>query len=358
MFELETYPSNNFCSNRKVCQQIGRLKRESYKSRNSDARSKENKKRRQGKASTVSQDSALNNFFSKTAFSNIMKCIFCKCNKLESESIVLSEEEVTVEDSEILRRCQKNWKCKGCLGEVRTFQYPADVIPFHSETFDTKVLFSPIEDVQNNVDPSDSVGENQDEASVGEVVEVDDEVTNASVVLDKKINVSFPCSVKSLCVSQNNLPRSVQDIMLLTYSGKIFNKKDIQAFHLNQLLKYKQVESTGDRFLGKIRSHEERTLSGVIKQANDGVIHGSYNWKDARISDVNMMLKQIGEMAFTIEFRNNLNAQEVVASSLIQRGAVVTVSHEGNSDLQQERKYFVHTGITSQLNWSISFNNC
>ena len=261
----------------------------------------------------------------------------------------MSEEEITVEDSDDLRRFQKYWRCKGCsTNEVRTFQYPVDVIDFHSENFETKVLFSPIGDVQNNTEPSESEGENQDETTDGEVVEENDEVINASVVLDKKITVSFPCSVKSLDVSKKNLPRTVPDIMLLPYSGKIFDKKDIQTLHLNQLLKYKQVESTGDRFLGKISSHEQRTLSSVIKQANDGVIQGSHKWKEARMDDIKMMLKQTGDMAFTIEFRNDLNAQEVVSSSLIQRGAVVTVSHEGNGDLQQDRKYFVHTGITLQ----------
>ena len=62
------------------------------------------------------------------------------------------------------------------------------------------------------------------------------------------------------------------------------------------------------------------------------------------MDEINSMLKQTGQMAFTIEFSNPLSDDEVVASSLMQQGVVVTVSHEGSGDLQQERKHFVHTG--------------
>ena len=329
---------------RKVTQTVGRLKRESFKSRNPDARSKAYNKYKQEKARTMSQDSALNNFLSKTAFSNIVKCIYCKCNKFESEALVLVEDDINAEEIGNLRRCQKIWKCKSCSDHEREFQYSKDVIPFHSKSFEDKVLFIP-----NAIEQNSLLEDSEDEEGViGQEVEEEDQV-DATVVHEKKITVSFPCSIGSLSVTNRNLPHSVRDILMLVYRGLVFSKKDVEMLYLNQLLKYKQVELTGDRYLGKLKSNEDRTLSSVIKQANDGVIQGSHKWKEGRIDEITMMLKQTGEMAFTVEFTNPLNADEVVASSLVQTGRVVSVSHEGNGDLQQDRKYFVHTDHDSSV---------
>ena len=261
----------------------------------------------------------------------------------------MSEEDIVVEGVENLRRFQKFWKCKSCSTDIRTFKYPLEIVPFDSRSFGGKVLFTPIKDIEPRVGSTDSQseGENldQNEALSQEGAEEIAETVNNSIVLDKKIAVSFPCSFNSLSISNRNLPRSVADILLLAHNGEYFTKKDIEVFYLNQLLKYKQVESTGDRFLGKIMNHEDRTLSKVIKQANDGVIHGSYKWRQDRNEEITLMLKQTGEMAFTLEFSIPLDDQAVVSSSLIQQGLVLSVSYHGSGDLQQDRKYYVHTGI-------------
>ena len=231
----------------------------------------------------------------------------------------MSEEEITVEEVENLRRFQKYWKCNRCSNDLRTFKYPVDIVPFQSRTFENKVLFTPININEQSKESADSQseGENQNEASSQAVVEEDADNVNATIELEKKITVSFPCSINSLSVSNITLPRPFVDILILAYRGQIFTKKDIEVFYSNQLNKYKKVESTGDRFLGKLKSHEDRTLSSVMKQANDAVIHGSFKWKEARELEISMMMKQTGDMAFTVEFSIPLDDQAVVSSSLI-----------------------------------------
>ena len=305
-----------------VLKKIRNLKRAKKESRQSGARAKENMK---AKAKIISTESAaLNQFNTDVLFSNVIRCIFCGCNKPQSEASTIDEDQMPEDlDTDItkFRRFRKYWKCN-CCENKRQFKYPETVpVGLMCEYNEDRVRYFP----DKYMDP----------ASVHEV---------PGDILSKKISIMFPCGMECLTLLPPSPVRKISDIELLLYKGTPFSKKMIETIYMNQIRKYQQKKLYGDQFLGKLQSSESRTLSSVKKLTNEGQIVGSYKWMENRDSELSRMCHQLGQLCVHVEFSIPLESAEVMASILVQKGNVVTATFEGSGNQEQSRTYYVHSG--------------
>ena len=309
-------------TSRLVLQKIRNYKREKMQSRQSGARAKETLKL---KAKIVATEpAALNQFNTDVLFSNVIRCIFCNCNKPQSEASTIDEDQIP-ENSGVdvtkFKRFQKYWKCNSCKTK-KLFKFP-ETVPdsLMCEYNEDRLRYIP----EKCMDPD----------SVHEV---------PGDILSKKVSIMFPCGMECLTLLPSIPARKKTDVDLVIYNGKPFSKKKLEILYTNQIRKYQQKKLYGDQFLGKLQSSESRTLSSVKKLTNEGQIVGSYKWMENKDSELSRMCHQLGQLCVHVEFSIPLESVEVMASILVQKGNVVTATFEGSGNQEQSRTYYVHSG--------------
>ena len=291
-------------------------------SRQSGARAKETLKL---KAKIVATEpAALNQFNTDVLFSNVIRCIFCNCNKPQSEASTIDEDQIP-ENSGVdvtkFKRFQKYWKCNSCKTK-KLFKFP-ETVPdsLMCEYNEDRLRYIP----EKCMDPD----------SVHEV---------PGDILSKKVSIMFPCGMECLTLLPSIPARKKTDVDLVIYNGKPFSKKKLEILYTNQIRKCQQKKLYGDQFLGKLQSSESRTLSSVKKLTNEGQIVGSYKWMENKDSELSRMCHQLGQLCVHVEFSIPLESVEVMASILVQKGNVVTATFEGSGNQEQSRTYYVHSG--------------
>ena len=311
-----------------MLQKIRNLKREKMQSRQSGARAKETLKSKAKYLAT--EPAALNQFNADVLFSNVIRCIFCYCNKPQSEASTINEDQVP-ENSDIdvtkFKRFQKYWKCNNCKTK-KLFKFPETVpVSLMCEYNEDRLRYIPEKCM--------------DSASVHEV---------PGDILSKKISIMFPCGMECL-TSLPSIPAIKKtDIELVIYNGKPFSKKKLETLYTNQIKKYQQKKLYGDQFLGQLQSSESKTLSSVKKLTNEGQIVGSYKWMENKDCELSRMCQQVGKLCVHVEFSIPIESAEVMASILVQKGNVVTATFQGSGNQEQTRTYYVHTGDNFTFN--------
>ena len=308
------------------------IKRSGIKSRGAEARTKETLKKN-AKMEMKSVENCLNEFKMKTALGNYAKCVCCKSNKLVSEvevleeSVVASIECLTDENYTILRRAEKYFKCSSCPeGSVKSFAYPDRIlIEMEAVNNEDGVLLVPRLMGSVPAAAAENVFGNEG---------------------GRKVTILFPTGIDAVKVAPNVSAKTMKDIQLLIYGDQMLRETELSLLYQNQLSKYQSVKCAGDFFFGKVKNDENKTLTSVKKHSSDGYIKGSERWQEIQEDNLSTMFREFGRMSIKLEVELPTNSNDVLATTLIQKGVVVSCNYEGDPSQELNCRYFVHTGDT------------
>ena len=305
------------------------LKRSAKKSRGSDARAEETL-RKSAKMEMKSVENVLNDFKMKTALGNYAKCVLCKSNKLISEVIEIEESAVASmeclsdENCTSLRRAEKYFRCSSCKEDsVKSFTYPdRKIIELEAVNNEEGLLLVP--------------------RLAGSVPAAENVIWNEG----GRKTILFPTGIDAVKIAPNVSAKTMKDIQLLIYGDQKLQRTELSLLYQNQLSKYQSVKCAGDFFFGKVKNDENKILTSVKKHSSDGYIKGSERWQEIQEDNLSTMFREFGRMSIKLEVELPTNSNDVLATTLIQKGVVVSCNYEGDPSQELNCRYFVHTGDT------------
>ena len=330
----------NVDSSRAAVDKVHQLKRSSYKSRRSLSRAVENenaKKRKVNEMKNEPEETFLNMHTNKNLFSNFRTCVNCQCNLTVGEEVTINSDcvrsgAVSLENKEYLKRFGNLYICKHCDADAaQSFEVVPPQMVMKVLQDDDKFVFLP----KQNDDL-----EEEEALYVGQVDNL------------KKVSLMFPCSteaLKSVKVEDNMKSLTSYQIQQLLYRNDPFDRNTAGLLYQHQLLKYKKAKDSGDLYSGKIvdGQNQARTLTGVKMCSQESKVVGSEGWRRSQISDLVWKRKQLGRACLKVRVTFPFDDPQTMATSLVQRGTVVTATLRGGETGELDKDYFVHTGGTN-----------
>ena len=289
-----------------------------------------NSRNREGQAkkkkASLSKSEYLSEFRKSAGFGNIKLCIKCKkhvtdrmATEIKPDSPLYEEESLSSPTKKILRRLGKFWKCKSCDG-----------IPNNTESSSIKLKIFRHNENENLIGP----GEDRD----------DFEDADGQLEENGSTFVYMPCNVSAVKeFTQVNKVNS-KLVSQIIYSGEKLSLSSIEILYQAQLRKYYAAKNCSDFYYGCISTIENKILSSLKPFNQESKIHGSDAWTKVQIEDVKWRFKQNGDNCLRIEISVPFQSDEVLGTILTQKGFVVSVRMETNSDGVFEKTYMVHTG--------------
>ena len=336
----------NVDSSRAAVDKVIKLKRTGYKSRRSLSRAVENekaKKRKVGEMRNEPEETFLNIHTNTNLFSNFRTCIVCQCNLITAEEVTFNSDSVrrgavSLENKDYLKRFGKFYICKHCDSDAgQTFEVVPPQIVMKILQDDDQYVFLPKknEDLEDNID---------EDLYVGPVDHL------------KKVSLMFPCSteaLKSVKVEDNNIMKSLTSFQIqqLLYKNEPFDHNTAGLMYQHQLLKYKRAKDSGDLYSGKIVNdqNQARTLTSVKVCSQESKVVGSEAWRRQQITELGWKRKQFGRVCLKVRVTFPFDDPQTLATSLVQRGSIVTATLRGHETGELEKEYFVHTGDTKYM---------
>lgn len=328
----------NVDSSRAAADKVIKLKRTGYKSRRSLSRAMENvsaKKRKLNELRNEPEDTFLNLHINRNLFSNFRTCMVCQCNLTAAEEVTINSDcvrsgAVSLENKDYLKRFAKFFICKHCDHDA------AETI----ESVPPQVVMRVLQDGDRHLflpKKNDELEEEEDP--------IEDPVNNL-----KQVSIMFPCStesLKSVKIEDNIKSLTSYQIQQLLYRNNPFDQNTAGLLYQHQLLKYKKAKDCGDLYSGKII--DNRTLSSVKMCSQESRVVGSEGWRRKQTSELVWKRKQLGRVCLKIRVTFPFDDPQTLATSLVQRGTVVTATLRGGDTGELDREYFVHTGDANIL---------
>ena len=323
----------NVDNSRAAVDKVIKLKRTGYKSRRSLSRAVENersKKRKLNEMRNEPEDTFLNLHINQNLFSNFRTCMICQCNLIAAEEVTINSDcvrsgAVSLENKDYLKRFGKFFICKHCNNDGAE---TIEIVP-------PQVVMKVLQDGDRHLflpKKNDELEEEQDQ--MGEPVD------NL-----KQVSIMFPCStesLKSVKTEDNMKSLSGFQIQKLLYGNNPFDQNTAGLIYQHQLLKYKKAKDSGDLYSGKIV--DNRTLTNIKMCTNESRIVGSESWRRNQTSELVWKRRQLGKVSLKIRVTFPFDDPQTLATSLVQRGTVVTATLRGGDTGELDREYFVHTG--------------
>ena len=319
-----------------VIDKILSLKKQGYKSRRSLNRSLETKKaHKKARMSIDPIECYINRHLQETAFGNVKKCCNCECNIMNAEEIQRNSaliENLGYDFSKFKqhRRIEKFFLCKSCSKTKNDVPFVSPQCEFLmlKEEEDSSITFYPI------------LKENYDNT------ELDNQILNLNA-LSKPIKILFPCSMDSLnSYSEDIKLKSLTqyEIQNLLYGKLVPTSELLSLLYQNHLAKYLRAKSSEDFFYGEISDMNSKMLSKVQQCSGEHRIRGSDAWTQLVNEDWKWMMKQTGQNCLFVTLELPVDIK-IIATDMIQKGHVISVSYTGGPSQELERHYFIHTGI-------------
>ena len=207
-----------------ICAQVTKLKKQSYNSRQPAKRSLENNAQKKKKKIERKEDFYLNQYFIKTAFANIFKCIKCKLHLSENQTTKILKSEYQNYNLDLMdRRFGEFFICIYCnQGNTRNQQPPPDELNIISTVNNDNVIFTIVHSEAGDNNLERNPNEVIDHAYVAEeevigALEDDNDNMNPDLMLDYLIE-NIPDNfqefgaeeVDDMNVSLNNREGSLQ----------------------------------------------------------------------------------------------------------------------------------------------------
>ena len=284
-----------------------------------------------------SKEDCLSKFRKSCDFANVKLCVKCRRNvtnrmaqEVQSQDDVFLSEELHLPEKCVLLRMGKFWVCSSCssmTGDIPKKKIAT--LKLNMVRTENEKLFVP-QSHQYNI--SRSASESQGTPSDSD---------NSRI----PILVFMPSSVKALDLYPELNIESISSSQVLTsvYSGDV-KQSDIEVYHQVQLHKYYNAQKSSDIVFGFIEDESRRFLSSVVQDTQESKIHGSDKWITVFNEDIKWRLKGYGPYFIRVVLNFPFNADEVIATNLVQDGFTVTVTMESNSEGEYLKEYWVHTG--------------
>ena len=295
-------------------------------------------KREEEKQSRTETD-LLNSFRRETTFANCLHCCKCGANfcfgSRRIEEVKLGEnnnEEYQTVEMLGKRRFQKFYLCKFCKDQVKdpVLREPPIKITRRGAG-DDKVVFALYNDEDVDASSQNVIGQST------------------------AISCLLPCTLECLkYLDCSNIKSRDKDV------GNMFNidadlDNLIGIIHEHELNKYKQLQHMGDRYEGVIGDLGSKTLLRAEKVYNDSALSGSESFRRIQSSNLLPRVKQLGSLCVYISISVPLDSKDVMATTQVQMGNIITVEYVGNSSNEYESNYYVHVNHDTETDCS---DNC
>lgn len=335
-------------SSRQAVDKVINLRRTGYKSRRSLSRAVENVSAKKKKVSELQKEppeTFLNSHLQRTLFSNYRTCIGCFSNVSAADEVTPDSDCVksglySVEDKKYLQRFGKYWICKHCQSEEEN-------LPAQDPLVNMALV---LHEDQNTFFPKVVAAGEEDEAEGGHAAgdEVDGQDQDHVFDATKRTSIMLPSStecLKSFKVHPDMKSLSSYQVQSLIYGPDSVSHQAAALIFQHQLLKYHRAKNNGDLFFGKVESIQTKTLTGVQMCSQENKIVGSDGYRRSQLQDLSWKREQHGNLCLKVSVKFPLNDETSQATSLVQRGLVLTANLSGNEMGEMRRSYFVHTGI-------------
>ena len=305
---------------------IANLRRQMSNSRTKTSRKEENERRKLKKLEIKTAKSGIelrNNFRRDITYSKAKLCY--KCNLFINNGKMMTDDDVSMDLAEFdpqevlkLRRFQAYYCCQDCLNKKTTNSEPK--IAIQSLPVEDKTIFAPSALFTQNVDLNQSSSHH--------------ETTSTIVCI-------FPATLEALHHMPTDAVKCRSGDAGIIYRLNPNIENIFAIAYENELHKFKVAKYFGDRFQGSLKEGHDKSLASVSRVAQDHLIVGSDSW--ARVErDINFRrMDQNGTICFWVSVSMPIQ-QDVLASSLIQSGLVLSVEYVGSSTSELHTKYFVH----------------
>ena len=310
---------------KEVLKNIEKAKKKMHESRSRAHRRLETQKRRERK---INQDpkrtttDLVNEFRRETALTNVRHCIKCHANLSDAraEEIKKGSPILTEDLSEKLesRRFQRFYICSGCKEQKNVSGDSTPNIKGRKMEISGHLVWTPKLRGHGQIQ--------QDEDSQEGVV----------------TKCLFPCNVQSLDnFSQIKIKSHFNESQTSLYKLGPISNESFSRMYENELYKYFRARSFGDKFTGEIKDVESRLLSSTERIIMDHVIVGSDSFLQVERRNKIHKLEHFGSifLSFTVTMPLSL---DVIASSIIQTGIVVTVEFKAQGNGEFQTHYLVH----------------
>ena len=305
----------------KICNSLKRIKRENFKSRQSDERKIEYKKLKNLKTVVES----LNAYRMSVELGNYVKCFKCKANFNDRCTKVVSSNDEKWgqlsqhEDNAIYRRFEKMWLCLNCYdSEVvdEENHSPTCSIPLKQHVVDDSNLFYP--------DTSQEYGE----------ISVDGIINSKT-----KVILPFTCEAVSRMETYESKARNRKTEIHGLYKAQPLNKIEISFLYEHILNQYKNAKK-GFKYTANIC--DNASIDSLEAVSSESRVVCSSAWNRLQETIMKFRFDQYGKFCFFFRIYIPAETLDTVATCLIQDGIPVTINKNSDSNGEINLQYLVH----------------
>ena len=318
------------------------LKREGYKSRQSEKKHEVYLKGKEKMKKAITLEQAINSHLVNTSFSNYRKCVSCESNYGESfaREINFNDEKDTqfcLRSRPNLMRFQKYFVCSNCEsnldGDVQNEVEGSNLVKIEEVREGNKITFKP----QFAGEAGEDVLRDNNVLAQAEAGQDDGNIQETSLVA-----VQFPNSVA--CVKENSNFKVSTDVN----PNKTFlrceeiSKKLISECYTVHYLKYSSIVKFSKRFTGRVEDVGNKVIGGLTQIADDSHIHGSLKWNEKKLSEMRARIDQTGNSFLKVKIKIEQLDEESKATALLVSGKTITCSFDGDEGMLLNRQYHIH----------------
>ena len=265
--------------------------------------------------STKTTVDLINQYRRETSFSNVRHCYNCSGNFSDSRAELVKDTD-TEEFHNILisRRFQQFFLCNQCKSQ--------NIVPY--KTLDSNVKVQKI------------IVENK--STIFSPHMLDECLDNKGVDLKTPITCMFPVTVECLTDHDTSKIKSRSSDERMIYKNEVITEQLVEVLYENELAKYKRAKEHGDRYQGRI---EDGVLAHTEKMVMDFVIIGSESWQNIENNNMFHRFEQHGCLCYKLTIKLPVS-QDIIATSLLQDGLVISVEYVGSATSELETVYMVH----------------
>ena len=256
---------------------------------------------------------SLNDFHKQTSLGLHLLCVICEQHYLRGavQEVSITDpiyEELNLDQKKYLKRLGKYWLCTACKGSLKKPETKMGQSMLKSRDFDGTIVLHPVDTIVNE---------------------------DINITCDTTILIPRKCPPKML--QYNSFSPNI-------YSLQSPNNKLISTLYQIRLNKFNQRKIYSDLYDGEVQNNTNsgKTLHSINKIIDDSCIRGSDSWKNSRRASIHSQFSQFGTCCIGFNFDIAMINREIVASSLICEGKVVTIDYIGNTSNEFETIYKLH----------------
>lgn len=313
-----------------IVRKINNLKRNLHGSRSAVARKLEYENRKEKAKTLKSMVSSINDYKQSVIYSNYKLCVICLGNFCETSARVIKVEEDLFEeeklenvDKQFLRRRENFNICYKCEKKKQSNNTAKDevegkkkVVSLSEFTTTERRIFYPSNESEEK--------ENHD-------------------LLNQNICLMWPRVSSAIQIIGKDKKVSEQNIEIeKLYRNDPLSIYDLDRLYENEIHKYKYFENSTSLFVAQIQDVNAKTLSSVEKVKSEFGITGSEDWRNVQQTQFQERQSQLGHIYITVKIELPLNSLDLIATSLVQDGYVITNDTCGLGTGEIVVKYLMH----------------